>query len=531
VRDEVGAREATAMGWTGTTRSYAGRLRQKLDFVSDDQTAPREPTEAELAAYLAAHADSFRAETRFTFKQVFLDPGRRGERTGDDAARLLAQLAPQGANADVTKLGDPFLLDAEFTSVTGSDVAMRFGGEFAQSLEKLPDGSWQGPVTSSYGSHLVFIVRREAGEVPTLELARAAVRREWENAERAAAQEAFYQKLLARYTVVIEPARQMKRWVLALLITSAFASSSFAHEVRPGYLQLRQTGADSYDVLWKLPSHGDEPHAGLDVVFPDGTETTAVPTDQLAEGSVTQRWSIRRAGGLAVLRSASTGCATMTDVLVRLERSDGTKQITRLTPDQTSFIVETAPNTTKVAATYTKLGIEHILLGIDHLLYILAMLFLVKGWKRIFWTMTAFTATHSLTLTAAALGWVHVPQAPVEACIALSILFVAAEIVRSHKGQASLTEKWPWVVSFTFGLLHGLGFAGALAEVGLPQADIPVALLFFNVGVEIGQIVFVIAAVAVFAALRRLFARVTIPRRAGPGACRRTRSALWRRSG
>jgi hypothetical protein len=206
VRDEVSAREATAMGLDQDDPVIRRRLRQKLDFVSDDQAAPREPTESELAAYLAAHADNFRAETRFTFKQVFLDPGKRGDRIGEDATRLLATLASQGANADVTKLGDPFLLDGAFASVTGSDVAMRFGGEFAQLLDKLPDGSWQGPIRSSYGSHLVFIERREAGDVPTLELAREAVRREWQNAERASAQEAFYQKLLARYTVVIEPA-------------------------------------------------------------------------------------------------------------------------------------------------------------------------------------------------------------------------------------------------------------------------------------------------------------------------------------
>jgi hypothetical protein len=140
----------------------------------------------------------------------------------------------------------------------------------------------------------------------------------------------------------------------------------------------------------------------------------------------------------------------------------------------------------------------------DHLLYVLAMLLLVTGWKRIVATMTAFTATHSLTLAAATLGWVQVPQAPVEACIALSILFVAREIVCSRKGQPSLTEQWPWVVSFTFGLLHGFGFAGALSEVGLPQMAIPVALLFFNVGVEIGQLLFVAAAVTFLACGRKI---------------------------
>ena len=174
-------------------------------------------------------------------------------------------------------------------------------------------------------------------------------------------------------------------------------------------------------------------------------------------------------------------------------------------------MVEAAPKTNHVSRTYLVLGVEHILTGLDHLLYILAMLLLIKGWKRVVATMSAFTATHSLTLTAAALGWVNVPQKPVEACIALSILFVASEIVRSGKGQSGLTERWPWAISFTFGLLHGFGFAGALAEVGLPQKAIPVALLFFNLGVEVGQLIFVGAVLTIAGLVRWAAGRMTIP--------------------
>jgi len=163
------------------------------------------------------------------------------------------------------------------------------------------------------------------------------------------------------------------------------------------------------------------------------------------------------------------------------------------------FVVTPSPGPLEVVETYTVLGIEHILTGFDHLLYVLGMLLLVGGWRRILATMSAFTATHSLTLTAATLGWVHVPQAPVEACIALSIVFVAREIVQVHRGRPGITTRWPWAVAFTFGLMHGLGFAGALAEVGLPQSSIPVALLFFNVGVEIGQLMFVGAVLTVIA--------------------------------
>ena len=149
--------------------------------------------------------------------------------------------------------------------------------------------------------------------------------------------------------------------------------------------------------------------------------------------------------------------------------------------------------------TYTILGIEHILSGFDHLLFVLALVLLVQGTRRLLVTITAFTAAHSLTLAGATLGWVHVPGPPVEASIALSIVFVASEIVHTRQGRYSVTQHYPWVVAFTFGLLHGFGFAGALAEVGLPQSSIPIALLFFNVGVEIGQLMFVGAVLAVIA--------------------------------
>jgi len=186
-------------------------------------------------------------------------------------------------------------------------------------------------------------------------------------------------------------------------------------------------------------------------------------------------------------------------VLARLVRLNGSVQLERILPVSPRFVVEPSPGPLEVVTTYTVLGIEHILTGFDHLLYVLGMLILVGGWRRIVLTMSAFTATHSLTLTAAALGWVRVPQPPVEACIALSILFVAREIVQVHRGRPGITVRWPWVVSFTFGLMHGFGFAGALAEVGLPQSSIPIALLFFNVGVEIGQLMFVGAVLTVIA--------------------------------
>jgi hypothetical protein len=187
-------------------------------------------------------------------------------------------------------------------------------------------------------------------------------------------------------------------------------------------------------------------------------------------------------------------------VLARLVRLDGTVQLERILPVHPHFVGRPSPGRLEVVRTYTILGIEHILSGVDHLLFVLALVLLVQGTRRLIATITAFTAAHSLTLAGATLGWVQVPGSPVEASIALSIVFVASEIVHRRQGRYSVTQHYPWVVAFTFGLLHGFGFAGALAQVGLPQSSIPIALLFFNVGVEIGQVLFVGAVLAVMAA-------------------------------
>jgi hydrogenase/urease accessory protein HupE len=181
----------------------------------------------------------------------------------------------------------------------------------------------------------------------------------------------------------------------------------------------------------------------------------------------------------------------VSDVIVRVERRDGSSQVERLLPQRPRFVVLAASGAWEVARAYFVLGVQHILGGIDHLLFVLALLLIVRGGRRIVITVTAFTLAHSITLAAATLGWVRVAGPPVEAMIALSIVFVAAEAVQGLSGRQGLTARAPWVVAFSFGLLHGLGFAGALAEVGLPQTAIPVALLTFNIGVEVGQLLFI----------------------------------------
>jgi hydrogenase/urease accessory protein HupE len=279
--------------------------------------------------------------------------------------------------------------------------------------------------------------------------------------------------------------------MLATVLAISLAGNASAHEVRPGYLALRQTDAVTYSVLWKVPAIGDR-RLSIHPKFPENCTPIAEPTTFEAAGSYNERATLSCKGGIVGGTIAIDGlAATVTDVIVRLSRADNSVQTVRLTPSAPSFIVETVPGQWEVAATYLKLGVEHILLGIDHLLFVLALLILVKGWRRLVTTITAFTIAHSITLAAATLGFVHVPGPPVEAVIALSILFVAVEIIHRRQGRLGLTERRPWVVAFIFGLLHGLGFASALSEVGLPQHATPVALLFFNAGVEIGQLFFI----------------------------------------
>jgi hydrogenase/urease accessory protein HupE len=303
----------------------------------------------------------------------------------------------------------------------------------------------------------------------------------------------------------------MKRALIILILLVSFVHSAFAHEVRPAYLELRQTGTETYDVLWKVPGKGDNLRLGLFVELPEGSSNVTEPHASMVNNAYSERWTVKRPGGLSGGTIHIAGLSsTMTDVLVRLERLDGSTQVTRLTPSAPSYVVEASPRATQVAVTYLKLGVEHILGGIDHLLFVLVLLILVKGTRRLIVTVTAFTVAHSLTLAGATLGFVHVSGPPIEAAIALSIVFVATEIIHSRQGRIGLTERFPWIVAFTFGLLHGFGFASALSEVGLPQSDIPVALLFFNVGVEVGQLLFIAAVFTVILLARKINHRLSV---------------------
>lgn len=309
------------------------------------------------------------------------------------------------------------------------------------------------------------------------------------------------------------------------MVVPAFVAPASAHELRPAYLELREERPGEFSVLWKTPMRG-EMRLGLMPEFSGRMEClTAVATRHTGEAEV-QTWRLRAA---EPLRGQSVRIAglerTMTDALVRLEFADGRTWVKRLTAAEPAARIPVLPSGWLVAGEYLELGVEHILTGMDHLLFVLALISITRGGWKLVKTVTAFTVSHSITLSLAALGYLHVPQQPVEAVIALSIVFVATEMARMNgrptpdAGRAppcgaTLTARAPWLVALTFGLLHGLGFAGALSEVGLPEGHVPVALLFFSAGVEAGHLLFVGAVLGAMV----LAARVSLP--APRWACR-----------
>jgi hydrogenase/urease accessory protein HupE len=286
---------------------------------------------------------------------------------------------------------------------------------------------------------------------------------------------------------------------LALLWLAAacgLTQAAFAHEIRPAYLQIREIEPGTYDLLWKTPAQGDM-RLALNVVLPGACVDAAEPRSTMVDGAVIQRWRTTCAGGIVGKQVGIENLSqTLTDAIVRFEPLEGSAKTLRVTPDDPAFVIPDRQAWTEVAGAYFGLGVEHTLFGFDHLMFVLALLILVSNFKRLLAAVTAFTVAHSLTLAGTTLGWVSLPSAPVEATIALSIMFVAVEIMRARAGRQSLTAMMPWLASFSFGLLHGFGFAGALREVGIPGDAVGVALLFFNLGVEAGQLIFIAAVLA-----------------------------------
>lgn len=300
--------------------------------------------------------------------------------------------------------------------------------------------------------------------------------------------------------------------VFGRLICAAFAlcgllaaPSAPAHEARPAYLEITETSAGRYDVLWRTPLLAGR-RLPVALALPEELRDLVPPAERVLQDSVVERRMIDAGPrGLAGQRIDFPGLqVTITDVLVRVSNKDDTHWTALVKPGQPWIEMRERQGAFAITGAYVSQGVRHILLGFDHLLFVFALMLIVRNRWTLVKTITAFTVAHSITLALATLGVIHVPAPPVEATIALSILLLATEIARMSRGQPSLTSRFPWAVAFCFGLLHGLGFAGALSEIGLPQGAVPLALLSFNVGVELGQLAFVVAVLAMRAVLVRL---------------------------
>lgn len=310
------------------------------------------------------------------------------------------------------------------------------------------------------------------------------------------------------------------RWLFLGIALSILLSPSgtWAHETRPAYLEINENAPERYDVLWRTPVLAGM-RLPLALRFAEGAHDVTAPAVREFPDSLVERRVVEVPGGLAGQRIDIDGLrGSITDVLARVQLLDGMSTTTLIRPSQPWLEVMAARGWFEDAGTYLRYGVEHILLGYDHLLFVFALILIVRQARVLLWTITAFTLAHSITLALSTLGLVHVPRPPVEAVIALSIVLLAGEIVRYERGKAGLTSRWPWAVACAFGLLHGFGFASALAEIGLPRSDIPLALFAFNLGVELGQIAFIAVVLALFALGKRIVLAVPLEPYARPVA-------------
>lgn len=289
---------------------------------------------------------------------------------------------------------------------------------------------------------------------------------------------------------------------LALATLFVIAQPAYADELRPGYLEFTQKTASDWSLVWKAPMRGGVTPA-TQPILPKGCTARGDPQRAMGEMAMVSTFKIVCTGTVAGQSiGLSNFSAAQTDVLVRVAPLGRPVQALRLTAAEPSVEIAAKPDTWQVARTYFVIGVEHILFGYDHLLFVVSLVLLLTGFRTIAIAVTAFTVAHSITLVGTTLGFLGLPQRPVEAIIALSIVFLAVEIVKKKEGERRLSERVPWVVAFLFGLLHGFGFAGALKEIGLPESDVPTALLTFNVGVEAGQLLIVGTTLAMLWAMR-----------------------------
>lgn len=293
-----------------------------------------------------------------------------------------------------------------------------------------------------------------------------------------------------------------KIWITLIVLFGSI--QTYAHEVRPALLKIAQMEEDKYEVTWKIPTINNM-SPKIKPLFTSGFELVESGQKQSAGAFTTTyvvHYSDQLSGNKITIENLEQ---TLIDVVLLIELLDGTVHSMIIQADNPSVIIPVEPSFLEVIKDYTLLGVEHIWFGWDHLLFVLCLLLLITGFSKLVKTITAFTLAHSITLVLSTLQVVTLPGPPVEAIIALSIVFLAREYYFTLQGKESLTARSPWIVAFAFGLLHGFGFAGALLEIGLPQQQIVNSLLFFNLGIELGQVIFVIVMLAVAWLIKKIF--------------------------
>jgi len=316
--------------------------------------------------------------------------------------------------------------------------------------------------------------------------------------------------------------------VVWLILSAALCGHASAHESQPGLLELRQLGPERYEVIWRAPIYYGKSHPAR-LALPADWQPVGEPSVQRLASADLHRQVVTVPPG--TLDGSVIGFPgleqTITDVFVRLSRLDGSEASQVVRPTKPGAVLRGERPWHITAGEYLVLGFNHILLGIDHLLFVLGLLIIVRGNRMLVKAITAFTVAHSITLALATLGYASIPGPPVNAAIALSILFLGPEMVRVWRGQTSFTIRHPWVVAFCFGLLHGFGFASGLSTVGMPRAEIPLALAMFNVGVELGQLAFVALILLSYRALRTLEFRWPRWAELGPAYAIGSLGAYW----
>ena len=302
--------------------------------------------------------------------------------------------------------------------------------------------------------------------------------------------------------------------VVTAIILALCALTVHAHDARPNYVQITETAVNTFSVSWKVPASmpgGALPYPTL----PEGCTAERQPAWQQAGAEYVGQQVFRCEAALSgrVVSIEFPIINPSLSTLYRIRLANGEEHVRILKPGETEWTVPEAESRFAVANQYTALGIEHIWIGIDHLLFVACLLFIARTPRRLLITITGFTVAHSITLALSTLDLVRIPTPPVEAAIALSVLFMAWEIAKGD--ESSLVHRYPVAVSTSFGLLHGFGFAAVLRDIGLPQIELPTALLFFNVGVEIGQILFVAALLVAFFLLRPVLSRLLLSAKDG----------------